>query len=291
MLLLTGATGLVGSAVLRRLTARREPVRVLVRDPRRLGSERVRVQIAIGDLADPHSFRHALRGVKTVIHLGASERDQLHASIEELDGLATWRLVRAAERARVQHFVWVTPLGASPHHASRVGRAKAAAERAVATSPIRTTTLASSLVYAPGDRRLNLVSRLAWLPAVPLPALRGASSQPIWTQDLADCVLAAIDREGEEDARFELAGPDTITHRQLVGLALKSAGKRRRMVGIPDPLLRPALRAYEALAGPTAFATWDEAQQLSASLVTARGTADAEALGVTPRRMPDVLGV
>ena len=57
-----GATGLLGSAVLRRLLARGEEVRCLVRDPRRLGPARVRVQIALGDLADPASFRHALRG-------------------------------------------------------------------------------------------------------------------------------------------------------------------------------------------------------------------------------------
>ena len=72
MLLLTGATGLVGSAVLRRLTTRGAQVRCLVRDPRRLGAERVRVQLAIGDLSDPASWRHALRGVKTVVHLAAS---------------------------------------------------------------------------------------------------------------------------------------------------------------------------------------------------------------------------
>src|SRR3954453_12058111 len=106
MLLLTGATGTVGSALLRRLTARGEPVRCLVRDPRRLGPERVRVQIALGDLADPPSFRHALRGVDTVVHLAASIRDQARGSIEELNGVATWRLVRAAERAGVGHFVF-----------------------------------------------------------------------------------------------------------------------------------------------------------------------------------------
>ena len=65
MLLLTGATGLVGS---RRCCAacwpRGEPVRCLVRDPRRLGPQRVRVQIALGDLTDPPSFRNALRGVQ-----------------------------------------------------------------------------------------------------------------------------------------------------------------------------------------------------------------------------------
>src|SRR4051812_20481534 len=104
VILLTGATGNVGSQVLRRLTARGERVRVLVRDPRRLGSERVRVQIALGDLSDPASFRNALRGVETVVHLAATIRDQPRASMEELNGLATLRLVRAAERAKTKRF-------------------------------------------------------------------------------------------------------------------------------------------------------------------------------------------
>ena len=65
MLLLTGASGLVGTAVRSRLIAAGVPMRCLVRDPRRLGDDRVRVQIALGDLADPPSFRNALRGVDT----------------------------------------------------------------------------------------------------------------------------------------------------------------------------------------------------------------------------------
>src|SRR5688572_13160845 len=113
MLLLTGATGTIGTALLRRLTARGTPVRCLVRDPRRLGAERVRVQIALGDLADPPSFRHALRGVDTVIHLAASIRDQPQGSIEELNGVATWRMVEAADRAGVEHFVFFSALNAS----------------------------------------------------------------------------------------------------------------------------------------------------------------------------------
>src|ERR687885_1792772 len=105
MILLTGATGTIGSALLRRLTAGGEPVRCLVRDPRRLGDQRVRVQIALGDLASPASFRNALRGVDTVIHLGASIRDQPLGSIEELNAVATMRLVRAAERSGVRRVV------------------------------------------------------------------------------------------------------------------------------------------------------------------------------------------
>src|SRR5689334_21507437 len=81
MLLLTGATGVVGSALVRRLVAAGSDVRCLVRDPRRLGAQRVRVQIVLGDLTDSPSFRNAMRGVRTVVHLASSTRDQPRGSI------------------------------------------------------------------------------------------------------------------------------------------------------------------------------------------------------------------
>jgi uncharacterized protein YbjT (DUF2867 family) len=291
VLLLTGATGLVGSALLRRLTARGEPVRCLVRDPRRLGPERVRVQITIGDLTDPRAYRQALRGARTVVHLASSHRDQPHATIEELAGLATWRLLRAAEQAGVDHFVFFSTLGASPTHRSRLHRAKAIAEQAVTAADLRTTTFAPSLVYSPGDRRLARLERLAWLPAVPLAGLGRARTQPIWADDVADCVIAALDRQPDGHTRYELAGPDVLSQREFAELALRAARRRRRLVPVPAAVLRPVLRGYEALTGPTAWATWEEAEQLGITMRTARGTADAEALGVRPRHLAAVLGV
>src|SRR3954466_15513045 len=115
MLLLTGATGVAGRALLPRLVAGGPPARCRVRDPRRLGHDRVRVQIALGDLADPPSFRNAMRGVRVVVHLAGAIRDQPNGSIEELNGIATWRMVQAAERAGVEHFVFASALGAVSH--------------------------------------------------------------------------------------------------------------------------------------------------------------------------------
>jgi uncharacterized protein YbjT (DUF2867 family) len=291
VLLLTGATGLVGSAVLRRLLVRGDPVRCLVRDPRRLGADRVRVSIAIGDLADPATFRHALRGVRTVVHLAGSERDQPGAAVEELAGLATWRLLRAAERAGVEHFVWIAPLGATPHHPSRVHRAKALAAAAVAGAGLPATTLATSLVYAPGDRRLTRLERLSLLPVVPLTGRGAARSQPIWAEDVAEAVVAvAAGGPPAGHRRLELAGPEVLTHREVVELSLRAARRRRRLVPVPLAVLRALLRAGETLAGPTTFATWDEALMLAVPMLSPRGTADAESLGVRPRRMAEVLG-
>jgi uncharacterized protein YbjT (DUF2867 family) len=291
VLLLTGATGLLGHAVVRRLIARGTPVRCLVRDPRRLGPERVRVQLAIGDLADPASWRNALRGVDAVVHLAGSARDQPRATVEELNGLAAYRLLQAAERVGARHFVWITPLGATPHHPMRMQRAKALAAKAVEESPLPTTTLVHSLIYAPGDRRLLWLERLGYLPAVPLVGRGIARTQPLWAEDAADCVLAALDEPPDGHARHELAGPQTLTQHDVVRLVLAASGRRRRALPLPLAGLRAALRAEEALAGPTALVTWDEAQLLAVEMLSADGTAGAEALGVSPRTMAEVLGV
>jgi NADH dehydrogenase len=185
----------------------------------------------------------------------------------------------------------VGPLGATPHHRARVHRAKALAEEAVRGADLRTTTLRSSLIYAPGDRRLALLELLSLLPAVPVTAtMAGARSQPVWAGDVAACVAAILDRPpGSDRESFDIAGPDTMSHRDAVALALRALGRPRRLVSVPSGLIVHALAGYEALTGPIALATRDEAEMLAATMLTPRGTADAEALGVRPRRMADVL--
>lgn len=290
MLLLTGATGTVGSALLRRLTVAGTPVRCLVRDPKRLGAERVRVQIALGDLADPPSFRNALRGVRTVVHLAGTIRDQPAGSIEELNGIATWRMVEAAERAGIDHFVFFSALGASAHNRTRFMRAKALAEQAVTESRLRHTVFAPSIIYAPGDPWLTLLHRMSLLPVMPMSGDGRALYQPIWAEDVAECVMAVLGQDDGVRSRYELAGPDNLSHEDLVALALRSFGRERPIVGLPTPVVSRLLRAGEALAKSKTIATWDEAELMEVSMTSSSGTADAESLGVRPKRMAAVLG-
>ena len=279
MILLTGATGTVGSALLRRLTAEGRPVRALVRDQRRLGDQRVRVQIALGDLSDPPSFRNALRGVQTVVHLAASIRDQPRGSIEELNAVATLRLIRAAERAGVERFVFFSAMNAHHHSRTRFFRAKALAEEAVEESPLETTVFRPSIIYTPGDPWLTLLDRLSRLPAVPVSGSGRALFQPVWADDVAEAVVNAL---ASSSSTYELAGPEVLSYDDIVREVLRAVHRRRRLLHVPLPVVRASLKLLR-------FATWEEAELMEESMVTHRGTADIEQLGVTPRPMSAVL--
>jgi NADH dehydrogenase len=292
MILLTGATGVVGSALLPRLLEDGEPVRCLVRDPRRLGPNRVRVQITLGDLANPVALRQAVRGVRSVVHLAAAIRDQRTGTIEELNGLATARLLRYAQAAGVERFVYFGALGATPSSRTRFFRAKALAERAVAQAPIDTTVLSPSIVYDRADPFMALLRRLSLLPVMPISGSGRAPYQPMWAADAAACALSAL-RHGSPngDRRLELAGPEVLSYDDIVRLALDAWGRPRPLLHVPLWAVRMGLRVVERLAGSAAFATWEEAELMEVPMTTPRGPEDAQRLGITPKPMEEVLGL
>jgi uncharacterized protein YbjT (DUF2867 family) len=296
VILLTGATGVVGGELLPPLLADGQDVRTLVRDPRKLGEHRVDVQITLGDLRDPLSIRHAMRGVDTVIHLAATIRDQPGGTIEEINGLATIRLLRSAERAGAKRFLFFSAMGATGFQRTRFFRTKALAEHAVTDSPLRTTVFAPSIIYRPGDPWITLLQRLSILPAVPVSGEGHALYQPIWARDVARCVVSSLNGSGEGKAqgpseRYELAGPEVLSYDDIVEQVLDATGRTRPLVHVPVPLVRTGLRALELVVGPSVFATWEEAELMEVPMLTERGTKDPERLGVEPRPMGQVLGI
>jgi NADH dehydrogenase len=223
-----------------------------------------------------------------VIHLAAAIRDEPHARVEELNGLATVRLLRAAERAEVDRFMFFSALGATDFQRTRFFRAKALAERAVAASPLATTVFAPSIVYDPGDRWVRLMKRLALLPVLPISGSGRSAFQPIWAGDVARCVLAALDR-GNYGARYELAGPEVLTYDQIARTVARESGRQRPLVHVPLSLVHVSLVALRRIFGEAVFATWEEAELMEVPMTTPRGTGDAESLGVTPRPVREVL--
>lgn len=291
MLLLTGASGAVGSQLLPMLLESGERVRCLVREPRRLGDLRVSVQITLGDLAelsDPYLLRQALRGVTTVVHLAATIRDQPPRRLEELNGLATVRLLRAAEDFGVERFAFFSALNAGSSQRTRFFRAKALAEQAVTSSPVDSTVFAPSIVYDHSDPWITLLRRFSFLPVMPVSGSGTAHYQPIWARDVAAGVIGSLAGKGDRD-RYELAGPETLSYNQISDLVSRASGRPRPLLHFPLPLVRSGLIAQRKVLGEAVFATWEEAELMEVPMVSERGTADAQTLGVEPLRMAEVL--
>lgn len=288
MILVTGATGVVGTALIPELLQRGHQVRALVRDPRRLGPQRVNVQIALVDLGDPHGLRHALRGVDTVIHLAATIRDEPPRRLEEVNGLGTVRLLRAAEREEVGRFVYFSALNATTFQRTRFFRSKALGEDAVAAAELRSTIFAPSIIYDRFDHFISWLRRLALLPLLPVSGEGRAAYQPIWARDVSACVAASLERDSGSE-RFELAGPQTLTYERIARVVTETAGRPRPVVHVPLPIVRAGLIWLRRIWGETAFATWEEAELMEVPMTSSRGDGDVRALGVEPRRLADVL--
>ena len=182
--------------------------------------------------------------------------------------------------------VFVFALGDSTHHRARFMRAKAFAERAVREASLSSTVFAPSIVYAPGDAWLTLLERRALLPVIPVSGRGRALYQPMWAEDAADCVLAAL-REPERDghARYALARPETLSHNDIVRTVLRSLNRSRPLVHVPAPIVSLTPRLLVS-----ARPTRDEAELMEVSMTSSRGPPDAESLGVAPQRMAAVLG-
>ena len=298
MLLLTGATGLVGSALLRACSPTASRCAAWCATAR-LGAQRVRVQIALGDLADPRRFATpcgaCTRWCTSRPRSATSRAPRSRSSTGSPPG--GW--CEAAERQGVERFVFFSALGASTHHRARLLRAKALAEQAVREAGMRSAVIAPSIVYAPGDRWLTLLERMALLPAVPVSG-RGRARLPAdlgrGRGGLRDRGTARARRHrraggaGRRPRAPRAGGPgDAHPRRDGPHASALPEPPTRALVHVPTPIVSRALRGCERLGGQSAFATWDEAELMEVPMISPRGAAAREALGVEPARMAAVL--
>ena len=160
----------------------------------------------------------------------------------------------------------------------------------MADSELATTVFAPSIVYDREDPWVTLMRRLALLPALPLIGERRCRVRAdLGAGRRAGASWPSSTRDESGDRRYELAGPERLTYEEMSRVIAWSIDRRRRTIHVPANLVRLGLNGVRRVAGDAAFATWEEAELLEVPMVSERGTADAESLGVAPKRMADVL--
>jgi nucleoside-diphosphate-sugar epimerase len=240
-LFVTGATGFIGRRVLHRLGGRAaaiEEVRCLTRRPDRLPPglpDNPRIAAVTGTVEEPRSYESALRGVDTVVHLAGLTGKAREADYFLVNTEGTRRLLEACHHAGAPQFLHVSSVAARFEHATayHYAKSKAQAEQLVRQSALPYVIVRPTIVLGPGSPIGRLLTSLGSSPIVPLPGDGRCRVQPVFVDDLADCLVALMNREFAND-EVEIGGPEVATLDRLVARVRERAGKSSpRIVHLP----------------------------------------------------------
>lgn len=243
MILVSGGTGFVGSAIVHELRRRGEQVAVLGRDARKI-RERFGAEVAAreGDVRDPHTLAEAMAGIDVVVNAvqfpnSPIENRRKGWTFEEIDLKGTRNQVDAAKAAGVRRFVYVSGVGASKEADRHWFRYKWEAEAYLRDSGLEWVIVRPTWVYGPGDVSLNRFLGFArLLPFVPMFGKGEQPMQPVFIDDVGRACADAALRPEAAGELFELGGPDVMTMNDVVRTALEVMGKKRGLLHQPAAL-------------------------------------------------------
>jgi uncharacterized protein YbjT (DUF2867 family) len=254
MILVTGGTGFVGSAIVRALRERELPVRLLARRPESAEArelERLGCELAQGDVTDEASLRRAVEGCDVVVHLVAIRQGRPE-EFERVMTQGTRDLVAAARDAGVRRFVLMSALGTSEETKDLVPYygAKWAMEQIVRESGLEHVIFRPSFVFARDGGILPTFTKLARVaPVTPIIGRGFQRIQPIWIDDVAAYYAAAVDKPEAANRTFELGGPDAVTWNEFWERLKRVRGSRRPSVHVPVGFMRLNALVTERLPG------------------------------------------
>lgn len=225
MILVAGATGVLGGRIVRRLLEEQHPVRVLVRDV--ASGERMRLsgaEVVKGDLRRPDTLRSAIRGVAAVVDTANATRQTESDAIDMVDRRGAMALVDAAHDEGIEQFVYVSARGASPDSASALLRAKAAVEEHLQKSGVPATILRP-------DRFME--SWIGAYVATPVRAGRAVTiagdgerrSSFVAVADVAAIAVAVIGNPAAIGRVITFGGPEALSWLDIVEYAADALGR------------------------------------------------------------------
>jgi farnesol dehydrogenase len=295
----TGGTGFVGSALLRRLAAQSTPVRMLSRRPAPPQGPSSDVEVIRGDLRDTNALDRIVQGADVVFHLAAVARPWARdpAEFRDTNVEGTRLLAHACRSAGVRRLVHVSTNlvetgGDERRMRTEYQRTKREAESVVqgyVAEGRDAVIVRPTRVYGPGPLTpANAVTRAIDLYRRGVLRVRLADGDArgnfVFVDDVAEGLLLAASR-GHAGAAYALGGANA-TMREFFGVVGEATGRPRHMAVLPLPLARALARAAEAGArlGVTPLVTRDWIELLAIDWPTSSERAVVE-LGYRPRTL------
>jgi nucleoside-diphosphate-sugar epimerase len=259
-ILVTGASGFIGRALVAELANAGHFVRAAMRQPADVFPRSVEV-IAVSDLTRPVEWRPLLNGVNTVVHLAGiahSKPKIAEQAYDRVNRLATAELASAAKAIGIGHLIFMSSIRAqsgpastmilretdAPRPTDAYGRSKLAAEDAVRAAGVPFTILRPVLIYGPEVKgnfgRLMELAREPW--PLPLGLCRNRRSL-LARQNLIDAIHFALASAAAKGETYVVADPTPLTLAEIVTALRVGEGRRSGLLPIPPALIALASRA------------------------------------------------
>jgi NADH dehydrogenase len=244
---LTGATGFVGSEVLKELLKKNYRVKVLVRDKSRLKENSADIIPVEGDVLDSESFTKEMEDVDTVIHLVGIIREFPSQGItfEKLHFEATKNVVDAAVNNSVKRFIQMSANGARENAVTDYHKTKYKAEEYVRNSGLTYTIFRPSLIYGPGDAFVNMLADM--IKKLPIFSYFGKGDykmQPVSVYEVAEIFVKSIPIPTMYGKTYSVCGNKVYTYRELLNTIMDIINKKRLLASVPEAFVSAGIAVF-----------------------------------------------
>lgn len=297
MILLLGATGLLGGQVLRGLLERRYPVRVFTRgasdwknasisDLRRRG-----VEVVIADALDDERLEKAVDGCTAIINLIGAFSERKNASFEDIHVTLVERLLHHAAEYGIQRFIHVSCLGAAPSEDVRYLSSKWQAERLVKKSDLYWTILRPSIMFGEKFPFIELFGPLLKFPPFfPLIGSGMNEVQPVCVDDVSNFLLECIYKKETVNQIYELGGPEIYSMLELFEMMRQEMGLSTKNVAVPVAMLKKTLSLMSQAKSPVEWQSFFDTLPLLSIDSICENNAFESAVELTGGKDVQVLG-
>lgn len=246
-ILVTGATGYIGSRLIPRLLLAGYRVRAMARNPAKLQgrswAEASEVEIVAGDVFDRASLMAAVQGCRAAYYLVHSMNPG-SAEFDAADREAAENMAAAAAEAGLERLIYLSGLGEPSDDLSQHLVSRAEVARILRAGPVPVTVLRAAMIIGSGSASFEILRYLVdRLPVMVTPRWVDTPCQPIGIRNVLHYLVGCLAVAETVNDTFDIGAPEVLNYRRLMALYAEEAGLRPRKI-FPVPLLTPRLSSY-----------------------------------------------